>query len=432
LTAVPWPPRLLRYTVRTVYRSVDPGSQGKGWKMTVKRKILAAFVGVLLLSGVAAASSVHADGANAAKTSKPAYNILFIGGVTGPIASSAQAILGGLRTAANFINAHGGMDGRQIKLTVENSQSDPTTAVSELESHLSGGSKPDLVYAGVISSEALALEPILTRSKILAISNANNPTLNDPSTYPYYFGGDPTSGTQNAGLNAALPKGTSLVGILAPDNASGQGTVQQVTAAIGSSVKLTVKYYDPNAVDLTVPTQALVSQHPDAIVVDGTDVQADRVLKARITVGYSNIPTYGTSGFGDQPPAQFAGAAALKNFYIAGDPGLVWQPAKSRCSAETYLLKRLRVIGTNNRIIYVPAISYDELREIAAVVNSTHKTDAGSLKTALEHFKAKPSDCFITQPARSYSTTNHDQPQPYTYRAAAKETFQDGLIRVAK
>jgi branched-chain amino acid transport system substrate-binding protein len=381
-------------------------------------------VTVCACAGGAGASN---RGAGAAKT----YNVLFIGGVTGPIAASANSIVNGLKIATGYINAHGGMNGRKIKLTILNSQSDPTQAVTLLQQQLSSGKTPDLVYSGVISNEALALTPLLTRAKILSISNANNPKLNDVGSYPYHFGSNPDSQTQLGALRAQMPAGTQLVGVLAPNNASGQGVVGRVQAAFqGSGITIVSRFYDQDAVDLTVPTQALVSQKPQAMVVDGTDVQAERVLAARLTVGYSSIPTFGTSGFGDKPPSAFAGKSALVNFYTSNDPGLVWTPKKKRCAAKQYLLKQGGFTGSTDRVVFVTALSYDELRTVATVAAKVHKTDAGSLKAGLERFNATPKDCFVTQPNRQYSSSSHFPLQAYRWYDARQESFLDGLIKI--
>jgi ABC-type branched-subunit amino acid transport system substrate-binding protein len=396
--------------------------------MRVKRGSLYAVlaVGVIACAGAGAGGASN-RGAGAAKT----YNVLFIGGITGPIASSANSILNGLKMSAGYINAHGGINGRKVKLTVLNSQSDPTQAVTLLQQQLSSGKTPDIVYSGVISNEALALTPILTRSKIISISNANNPKLNDVGSYPYHFGANPDSQTQIGAVKSQVPAGTQLVGILAPNNASGQGVVGRVQAAFASTgIKTAVRFYDQDAVDLTVPTQALVSQKPQAMVVDGTDVQAERVLAARLTVGYTNIPTFGTSGFGDKPPSAFAGKSALVNFFTSNDPGLVWKPKKQRCAPEQYLLKQGGFTGTSDRVVFVTALSYDELRTIATVANKIHKTDADSIKAGLERFKASPKDCFVTQPNRQYSSSSHFPLEPYRWYDARQETFADGLIKI--
>ncbi|MCW2757260.1 MAG: branched-chain amino acid transporter substrate-binding protein, partial [Nocardioidaceae bacterium] len=118
--------------------------------------------------GLAAVSALalSACGSNASSgSSGGSYRILYVAGQTGVLSPTAIAIGRGIKAHVDAINAEGGLDGKKIVLQTKDDQSDPTRGVTLVQEQLNGDNPPDLVIPGVSSNEALAVAPLLARSK---------------------------------------------------------------------------------------------------------------------------------------------------------------------------------------------------------------------------------------------------------------------------
>lgn len=78
------------------------------------------FLGAALFGLAMGVSAAHADD----------IDIAVAGPMTGQLATIGDQFKQGAQAAADAINAAGGVDGRQIKLTMEDDQCDPKQAVS--------------------------------------------------------------------------------------------------------------------------------------------------------------------------------------------------------------------------------------------------------------------------------------------------------------
>jgi branched-chain amino acid transport system substrate-binding protein len=395
---------------------------------------LAALVVGAACAAVGCGSSLD-QSSGSSKDNNKQFSFVVVGGTTGPFATNVAQVLDGAQLATDYLNQHGGIDGRKIKMTVLNSQGDPATAVSVLQKYLAGNPKPDAVYAGVTSTETLAILPMLTRQKVYSFSNTNNPQLNDPKKWPYHFGGVPTAVGQLAGLPDELRKlGAKRLGVLVPNDAFGKGEAETVEAAAKQAgFAVSTRTYDPTAVDLTVPYQAVLSKHPDAMFIDGADVQEARVLSARAKVGASKLPTFGGSGFTTKPPNQVAKGAAVANLRIPVEAGLKYEAPSTWSPAKKNLLEQGGFTDPSPKYpsAYIPAIAYDGLRLTAMLAAKAGSTDADALKGAAEAFKAAPSDELVTQTTRSFSPTDHFPGTPFAWIPAATESLDSGMFRAA-
>src|ERR1700735_1338668 len=119
--------------------------------MTISRR------NVLLGSSAGVAAAALARPAIAA--SDP-IRIGFLPALTGPSSSTGVAINRGTVLAVDEMNAAGGLNGRQIKLIVRDTQSDPTKAVNAV-AELIGRQKVSVMWGPLNSGEALAANPLI-------------------------------------------------------------------------------------------------------------------------------------------------------------------------------------------------------------------------------------------------------------------------------
>ena len=97
--------------------------------------------GAAASSPAGSTSAASTSAASAASSSTP-FNVLAIVASSGPLATVTAAEVSGMQAGVAYVNAHGGVSGHQVVLTVKNDNNDPTTAATLLQSAVSGSSKP--------------------------------------------------------------------------------------------------------------------------------------------------------------------------------------------------------------------------------------------------------------------------------------------------
>lgn len=270
---------------------------------TFRRFAAVAAVGALTLT--AACGGDDGDGGD---TDEP-LQIFMSQGQTGLLAPSAKAVIRGAEAAVKYLNDNGGLHDRQIEVTIEDNQSDPTRGVTLVQDAISE-LKPDLVIPGVSSNEALAVAPLLGRSEIVGISPASSNALNDPEKYPYFFG---QSALQQHVLEAVAAflsdKGdVDKVAFVGPDDALGDALGDELAGAFGDAgIKYTDHRFKADAVDVTPAFQAALADDPDWIYMDAAGTQAGTILSSRVKAGAEDVPAIAGVVMGSQPLLELAG-----------------------------------------------------------------------------------------------------------------------------
>jgi branched-chain amino acid transport system substrate-binding protein len=357
----------------------------------------------LLMAGCAEGGDDPAGGGGEAKGP---FTVVVDTGFTGVTAAVANQVFLGLQTAADGINASGGIGGRQVELVKIDDGGDPTKAVTELQNYLSSGKTPDIVYAGINSSETLALLPLLSQRKIVSIAQTQSAPLNDPTKYPYHFGISPTNKDRGSVFGPQLVKdGVKKLAAVVPADAFGKDVAAMLTAVTqANGVTLDVQEYDVAGLDYSSSYQRAIRGNPDAVFVEGTGDASARLFAARLKVGATNIRTYGGFGVSSVPPNTFAEAAALPNCSFPVYSYTV-QGGISGSSAEALAPLATAVKNAKAASVFVPGLGYDALRTVAKAAAGT--TDAESLKSALSSLTIEPGYLVTQTGGFSYSSSSH-------------------------
>jgi branched-chain amino acid transport system substrate-binding protein len=267
-------------------------------------------------------------------TGKP-FNILAILSTSGPAASFGQASEAGLRAGMDMVNAHGGVGGRQVQVTVQDDGGEATQAVTKLQSAISSGNPIDAVWT-VTSQEGTALAPVTAKAGLLLVTTASTSEIGDSSKYPLVFGF--TSSTQtvsDALVGEMVAKGYKKLAQIASSDAYGQSTLKTIQAAAQKNgATVTAVEVDPNVVDATPALQKIASDKPDAIILTTSTAgnAAASVLKARTKLGLQDIPTYGDQTAAAYPVAQQTSPDDWKNVFMQLQP---FQSANSPATQTT-------------------------------------------------------------------------------------------------
>jgi branched-chain amino acid transport system substrate-binding protein len=244
------------------------------------------------LSACASSSSKSGtDAAVAAGGSSSTINILDITATSGATAIYGTQETDGLEAAAAYYNAHGGILGKKISVTVENDNSDPATAASLLTQQLSSDpGKWTMVWAGEEGTVSAALVPILKRYDVFAsFVDDGNGACAQASACPNLFMQSPPINVAEVADAAALRKdGYTKVGIIADQATYDQSELSYMTPDLAKDgIKYDTVSFPSSAVSLTPEMSQLKSDGVQAVFALALGPAAGYVLQARAALGWS-------------------------------------------------------------------------------------------------------------------------------------------------
>lgn len=190
-----------------------------------KTTILAALLSATALSGAYAADPIK---------------IGVVTPLSGTYAGIGQQVKWGLELATKEVNAAGGIMGRQIELSYEDSEANPSVAVQKAEKLFEVG-KVDFLTGTVNSGATLAVGQVAERAnKLLATTVSFADSITGDKCSPNVFRVNAKAGQQSTALAAWLAKAhpKAKVFYLGPDYLMGRSTVaafQEAAAKIGAT-----------------------------------------------------------------------------------------------------------------------------------------------------------------------------------------------------
>jgi branched-chain amino acid transport system substrate-binding protein len=365
--------------------------------------------GALMLTGCSSGgfSDTSGSGGDSTAASTEPVQVVMIGGMTGAAAAIGESTKGTLEGIIEEINGAGGIEGRQVELTVIDSESDPTKGVSKFQELISSGDVPDLAYP-VTSPDALALLPLLTRENILSMSGAANPALNDPKTYPYHFSPQPSIKDMLIAVREKmLDEGVTSFVALEPTDALGQGAIDSMPAVFdGSGISYEIVNFNTQDIDLTVPYQTALAAGKDAILLDGSGAAAGRLVTARSNLGATNVPTFATNSLTTVPLTTMVDPSMTQGIQTAVPFTYVYRPVDERSDNLEAFIERIDPGSTQT--ITNGVIVYDALRLYAAAVKQAGSFETQAVADALLNPTDEvPEGYFMNLPEYKYTSDSH-------------------------
>jgi branched-chain amino acid transport system substrate-binding protein len=190
-----------------------------------KTTILAALLSATALSGAYAADPIK---------------IGVVTPLSGTYAGIGQQVKWGLELATKEVNAAGGIMGRQVELSFEDEEANPSVAVQKAEKLFEVG-KVDFLTGTVNSGATLAVGQVAERAnKLLATTVSFADSITGDKCSPNVFRVNAKAGQQSTALAAWLAKAhpKAKVFYLGPDYLMGRSTVaafQEAAAKIGAT-----------------------------------------------------------------------------------------------------------------------------------------------------------------------------------------------------
>jgi branched-chain amino acid transport system substrate-binding protein len=183
---------------------------------TLLRKLSPLLLGSCLAAGTSLGSTAHSD----------ELRIGFLAPTTGIYAQIGKDMVDGFQLYLDQVN--GDFAGANVKLTVEDEEGKPATAVLKA-SKLVGEDKVQLLVGGLLASTGYALAPESTRDKVVyiaSIPSADDLTQRKLGDFPYFIRAGWTSSMPTQPLGQwACDKGYKKVVTVAADYAFGYESV---------------------------------------------------------------------------------------------------------------------------------------------------------------------------------------------------------------
>lgn len=282
----------------------------------MSRATTAARLGTLAVAGllavsVAACGDSEDSGGTASGGGGGDIPIGFLLTTTGATAVVGQSAEIGARAAIDAINAAGGVDGRKLKGEFEDTQLQPTLAVSQLNQLIHVQNIKAVVAQG--STIINAIKPIAKQQKVILINHvAVDPTIADGPNFT--FTTTSTAEQEAAPLTKYMREeiGAQTVATLADDSAIGQSAAKAVkdafTAAGGQDVG--DEKYPVDSTDFRTQLVKIKSNAPDALFMAPIGPQqASNILRQADQLGL-DIPIFANNYFENPDLPKLAGPTA--------------------------------------------------------------------------------------------------------------------------
>lgn len=218
----------------------------------------------------------------------------------------------GIQLAADQINAAGGIDGRQIRLIVEDSECDPEKATAILrrlidEHHVA------VVLGNICSSNVLAMAPIAESSEVVLLSTgASNPAISEAGDFVFRnWPSDHIQGQLTA--EHAFESGHRAIAIFFVDNAYGQGLDSEFREhfqELGGEISLTPsESYTEGDVDFRAQLATIKESGADGLYLPAYTKEYPLILE-QIQELELDLPIMASETFDDPETIELAGPAA--------------------------------------------------------------------------------------------------------------------------
>jgi branched-chain amino acid transport system substrate-binding protein len=255
-----------------------------------------------VLTGTAASATVLATGVfkPAIANSEP-IKIGYLPALTGPSSSTGIGISRGTQLAVDEINKAGGINGRQIELTIRDTQSDPTKAVNGA-AELARRHKVDVMWGPLNSGETLAAISNIAKDGVPMLHPCWVDGLTDAKKWPLAFRNGPTNQQIGAAANRYVVEVLKKKKVAVVSDTTGYGTAS-LEAYVPMLKKIGADVVYQGSVDSNNPDlkpELLRMQAAGAEAIMPWSVNAgflSRIINTRAELDY-NVPIVGQTTLG--------------------------------------------------------------------------------------------------------------------------------------
>lgn len=243
--------------------------------------------------------------------------------LSGPSSELGQGFDYGAKLAFQEINAHGGINGAELKLIEADDQSSPSGAITAVQ-RLTLQEKIALLWNGSSSSPTVAVVPKMRSGPLpYYVGFASDPRVLDPFS-KYVFSGAATpvaSVVANVADFIATTLKAKSIAMLTCDQANCKASVPLLKAALeAKAVKIAAEQtFHSGDTDFTGQIEAIKSASPDLVQIWGLPADGGRIVAQLRRAGIT-APIVGDTAMADQAVLELAGKSAegMYAMWIAG------------------------------------------------------------------------------------------------------------------
>ena len=315
--------------------------------------------------------------------------IATIGPMTGQYASFGQQMKAGAEQAVADINAAGGVNGKKLKLIVEDDACDPKQAVAAAGKL--AASKVKLVAGHFCSGSSIPSSKVYAEEGIVQISPAStNPKLTDERAGPNVFrvcGRDDQQGDV-AGSYLAKQFAGKKVAILHDKSAYGKGLADATMGVMEKAGLKAAMYeaYTAGEKDYSALVSKMKAANVDVVYVGGYHTEAGLIVRQMRDQGMKSVLVSGDALVTNEY-WQITGAAG-EGTLMTFSP----DPRKSKTAADVVAKFKAKNIDPEGYVLYTYAAIQTWAQAATAAKSEDAKAvigalNAGEFKTVLGSFK---------------------------------------------
>lgn len=331
----------------------------------------------------APASSAPASAAPATPAPAPAASEIKIGAVlpmTGDVATFGKSTKQGVELAMAQYNAAGGINGKQIKLIVQDDENKPESSVAALQK-LINNDKVVAVVGSVASKCTLAMAPVATQNKIPIISGSStNPKVTSQKGNDFAFRAcfiDPFQGTVIAKFATDTLKAKTAAVMYDVGNDYTVGLYEFFKAGFEKSGGKVVaaESYNNGDQDFNAQLTKIKQLNPDVIVLTDYYQAVGLIAKQARALGIK-ATFLGGDGW-DSPDLVKIGGAAIDGGYFSNH----YSPDDSSPDIVQFL-KDYKA-KYNDSPDALAALGYDAAKMLFEAIKKANSTDGTAIQQAL-------------------------------------------------
>lgn len=328
--------------------------------------------------------------------------------LTGPLQTFGIANEHALKAAATVINGRGGMVGHKITMHFTNDKGTPTQAVSIAKGYLASSTKPNYLYAGNSSPEALAVIPLATAKKVLTMQQAVTKTVDTYHKYPYNFTTAPTTviGYTTLAKNFQS-KGYKKVGILTLSTSFGASEASHAVTRLGKiGIQTKVVTYAFTTLTVTPQLETLQAYGATVVYYVGFGPGPGHILTDLHTLGW-NVPTVGSPAVAATNLKTLVPATVLSKTEVEAFTVEQYVTPAKRSKALKTCIAALKRQGPIAIPLYNYTFTYDGLMLLWLAAEQAKSITTAKMVHALEHLVTPKTKPYVSFPVEGYSPTQH-------------------------
>lgn len=291
------------------------------------------------------------------------------GGPYGPEIADAH------RRVVDAVNKAGGVLGRQIQLTVENSETNPEAAVRAARK-LIDVDRVIAILGTWESSSTIGIQPLAQQANVLQFSTSSSESVPDGDKKGLTFNLQPLNSAWGVALaNLALKRGFREIAFAGPNNDFANSMVDTFRASFvagGGKVANEPFLYNPNQPSYRAEAERLIRGNPPSVFVAGYVNDFTAVYRELIRAGYKGQVF--TTSFATGPQFKEAVGAAA-NGVLHGFP----VPPVGKDAYDTYLRLVGKAPGGQVQNPYGCA-AYDQINVLLLAIESAKGIEPSKLR----------------------------------------------------